>query len=300
MKVYPFIAAEKAAAHKVQRACALLLVSRSGFYAWSMGEPSAHQTEDQELETHIVTIHQESRGTYGAPRIERRLRQDGRHTSRKRVARIMRTRGICGRQKRRFKKTTISDGTAPEMATDLLQRDFAPRQLSLDEAWVGDITYIRTWTGWAYLATVMDLASRRVVGFATADHMRTSLIEEAMTMALRTRKPAPGLIFHTDRGSQYTSHAFRELLASNGVRQSLSRPRQCWDNAVAESFFSTLKVELIYRKALETVAAVRAAVFEYIEVWYNRRRLHSSLGYLSPAAYETRLLDQRRTAVPAA
>src|SRR6185436_5558674 len=152
------------------------------------------------------------------------------------------------------------------------------------------ITYIRTWEGWAYLATVIDLASRRVVGFALADHMRTSLVEEALTMALTSRRPGPGLIFHSDRGSQYTSTAFRALLERHQVRQSLSRVRQCWDNAVAESFFATLKTEPIYRQPLPTVAAARTAVFEYIEAFYNRKRLHSALGYQSPSAYEARRL----------
>jgi putative transposase len=154
---------------------------------------------------------------------------------------------------------------------------------------VGDISYLRTWEGWCYLATVIDLASRRVVGFALADHMRTSLVSEALDMALKARRPAPGLVFHSDRGSQYTSHEFRQLLAANGVVQSLSRPRQCWDNAVAESFFATLKTELIYRQSWETRAAACSAVFQYIEAFYNRRRLHSSLGYRSPVEYEDRL-----------
>lgn len=171
--------------------------------------------------------------------------------------------------------------------------------MSLDSAWVGDITYIRTWEGWAYLATIIDLASRRVVGFAVRDHMRTELVTAALEMALTTRRPGPGLIFHSDRGSQYTSSAFRELLGRYHVRQSLSRPRQCWDNAVAESFFATLKTELIYRVPLASVAAARAAVFEYIEVFYNRRRIHSALGYQTPAAYETGRLHQPETA-PAA
>ena len=150
--------------------------------------------------------------------------------------------GLWGRQKRRFKKTTITDGLEPR-AVDLLGRAFAPGQLPLDTAWVGDITYIRTWEGWAYLATVIDLASRRVVGFAVANHMRTELITRAMEMALHFRRPAAGLIFHSDRGSQYTSNTFRELLGRHHIRQSLSRPRQCWDNAVAESFFVTLKTD---------------------------------------------------------
>ncbi len=285
MKAYPFIAAEKAAARTVSLACSLLSVSRSAYYQWTKQVPSARRKADEELVDGIQRVHRDSRGTYGAPRVHQRLRQEGVRSSRKRVARLMAEAGLTGRQKRRTRKTTLSDGTVGE-ATDLLQRDFAPMQLSLDQAWVGDITYIRTWQGWAYLATVIDLASRRVVGFAVRDNMRSGIIEEALKMALTARRPAAGLIFHSDRGSQYTSGAFRELLARHRVRQSLSRPRQCWDNAVAESFFSTLKTELIYRTPLATVSATKTAVFEYIEVFYNRQRLHSAFGYQSPSAYE--------------
>lgn len=299
MKLYPFIAAEKATAKNVARACSLFSVSRSAFYAWLKGTSSSHKRTDEALDKEIQRIHQESRETYGAPRIHQRLRQEGRRTSRKRVARLMSARGLHGRQKRRFKKTTIADPTAVQLAADLLGRAFAPQQLTLDQAWVGDITYIRTHQGWAYLATVIDLASRRVVGFAVSDNMRTSLIVEALNMALLSRKPAAGLIFHSDRGSQYTSHTFRELLAAHHLKQSLSRPRQCWDNAVAESFFATLKTELVYRTTLPTVAAARSLVFEYIEVFYNRRRIHSSLGYQTPVDYETGRLQPTKAA-PAA
>jgi len=299
VKTYTFIAAEKSAEGNVQRSCDLLSVSRSAYYDWAKQRPSAHTRTDEELRGRIRSIHKESRGTYGAPRVHQRLRQAGIRTARKRVARVMARDGLCGRQKRRFKRTTIADAEATVPMTDLLGRGFAPQERPLNTAWVGDITYIRTWEGWAYLATVIDLASRRVVGFAVADHMRTSLILEAMAMAFTSRRPAPGLIFHSDRGSQYTSTAFRDLLARHQLRQSLSRPRQCWDNAVAESFFATLKTELIYRSALPTINATRTAVFEYIEVFYNRKRLHSALGYQSPAAYEACTLATA-TAAPAA
>lgn len=299
MKVYTFIAAEKPAERNVHRSCLLLSVSRSAYYEWSKHTPSAHATRDETLRARIRRIHRESRGTYGAPRIHQQLRQEGLETARKRVARVMAEAGLHGRQKRRFKKTTVVDAEATADWDDLLERDFGPVDRPLNQAWVGDITYIRTWRGWAYLATVIDLASRRVVGFAVADHMRTSLVEEAMAMALKSRHPAPGLIFHSDRGSQYTSRAFRALLARHHIRQSLSRPRQCWDNAVAESFFATLKTELVYRQPLATVPAARSAVFEYIEAFYNRKRLHSALGYQSPSAYEACRLSQPETA-PAA
>lgn len=299
MKVYPFIAAEKPAGRNVIRSCALLSVSRSAYYDWSKQTASARARGDEKLRSHVRRIHTESRGTYGAPRIHQQLRQEGVHTARKRVARVMAEDGLQGRQKRRFKKTTTPDPKNADLWTDLVARDFTPADRPLNQAWVGDITYIRTWQGWAYLATVIDLASRRVVGFAVADHMRTSLIQQAMEMALTSRRPGPGLIFHSDRGSQYTSAAFRELLARHQVRQSLSRPRQCWDNAVAESFFATLKTELVYRQALTTIPAARSAVFEYIEVFYNRKRLHSALGYQSPSTYEACRLTQSKTA-PAA
>ena len=299
MSVYPFIAAEKGAAQATRKACTLLSVSRSAYYQWSKQVPSAHAQEDARLAERITTIHHESRETYGSPRVHRQLRREGIRCGRKRVARLMSRRGLAGRSKRRFKTTTIADPAAGTVAKDHLRRTFTPASVELDQAWVGDITYLRTWEGWCYLATVIDLASRRVVGFATAGHMKTSLVTEAFTMALVARRPAPGLIFHSDRGSQYTSAAFRELLAGNGVVQSLSRPRQCWDNAVAESFFATLKTELVYRHAWPTRAAARLAVFEFIEVFYNRRRLHSTLGYCTPAEYEAERLRQP-TAAPAA
>jgi transposase InsO family protein len=292
VSVYPFIAAEKVAAGNAARACVLLDVSRSAYYQWSKHIPSARADDDAQLGERITGIHHESRGTYGAPRVHRQLRREGIRCGRKRVARLMGRRGLVGRSRRRFKTTTIADPAAETTATDRLGRAFAPASVELDRAWVGDITYIRTWEGWCYLATVIDLASRRVVGFAVAEHMRASLVCDALRMALLARHPAAGLIFHSDRGSQYTSSVFRTLLASHCVVQSLSRPRQCWDNAVAESFFATLKTELVYRHAWPTRTAARLAVFEFIEVFYNRRRLHSSLGYCSPAEYEAQRLRQ--------
>ena len=296
MSRYRFIAAEKAAVRNVAKACVLLSVSRSAFYQWSQQRLSAHARRDSELVARVVAIHSESRGTYGAPRVHQQLRREGVHCAKKRVARLMALRGLAGRWRRRFQKTTISDPLAPGQAPDLVQRSFATGTRPLDRAWVGDISYVRTWEGWSYLATVIDLASRRVVGFALADHMRASLVCSALEMAIGVRQPATGLVFHSDRGSQYTSAAFRQLLARHGIVQSLSRPRQCWDNAVAESFFSTLKTELIYRQPLPTRAAARHAVFEYIEVFYNRQRLHSALGYRSPAEYEAATLSAHAAA----
>jgi len=289
-----FIEAEKAEHHNVAKACELLKVSRSAFYDWHQHRPSARQLADEALAERIEAIFEASRGTYGWPRVHRALRDEGTHASRKRVARIMRQKGLIGRCRRRWTKTTISD---PETrAVDLLKRVFGPGTVELDRTYVSDITYIWTWEGWLYLATVIDLASRRVVGWSMADHMRTELVADALRMAVVARRPEPGLIFHSDRGTQYTSKEFTDLLAEHEMVQSLSRPRQCWDNAVAESFFSSLKEELIHRQSWATRAQVRRAVFDYIEVFYNRRRLHSSLGYLSPADYEARRIHHHKAA----
>jgi len=296
MSRYRFVAAEKLAARPVTRAYALVEISRSAYYQWSSQTPSQRAVEDAALGERIASIHAQSRGTYGSPRIHRQLGREGWACGRKRVARLMTSRGLAGRFKRRFKQTTLADPKAQTLAPDHLQRAFQPDALALNRVWVGDISYLRTWEGWCYLATVIDLASRRVVGFAVAEHMRTSLVCEALDMALKARRPAPGLLFHSDRGSQYTSREFTQLLGSSGIVQSLSRPRQCWDNAVAESFFATLKTELIYRQSWPTRSAARSAVFEFIEVFYNRRRLHSSLGYRSPAEYESgRIADSSPT-----
>ena len=286
MSRYRFVAAEKQAAQPVTPACDALEVSRSAYYQWSKQKPSVRAWEDAALSERIAVIHAESRGAYGSPRVQRQLRREGTRCGRKRVARLMSLQGLAGRCRRRFKPTTIADPEARDLAPDLLKRAFKPQGQGLNRAWVGDITYLRTGEGWCYLATVIDLASRRIVGFAVAEHMRAGLVCEALETALGARRPLPGLVFHSDRGSQYTSHQFRQLLAAWGVTQSLSRPRQCWDNAVAESFFATLKTELAYRQSWPTRAAARSAVFEYIEVFYNRRRLHSSLGYRPPVEYE--------------
>jgi putative transposase len=281
-----FVEAEKAQHHNVAKACELLQVSRSAFYDFAQHRPSARALADEQVGERIEEIFDASRGTYGWPRVHKALRDEGVHASRKRVARIMRQKGLIGRCQRRSTKTTISD---PETkAADLLKRVFGPETVELDRVYVSDITYIWTWEGWLYLTTVIDLASRRVVGWSMADHMRTELVSDALRMAVAARHPAPGLIFHSDRGTQYTSKEFTDLLADHEMIQSLSRPRQCWDNAVAESFFSSLKLELVNRQSWATRAQARSAIVDYIEVFFNRRRLHSSLGYLSPADYEAR------------
>ncbi len=286
MSVYPFIEAERAEQHNVAKACELLEVSRSAFYDHARHVPSLRALADAELAERIEAIHTASRGTYGWPRVHQALRREGVHVSRKRVARIMRTRSLAGRCRRRWTKTTVSD---PEVAAvDLVKRAFGPGT-ELDRTYVGDITYIWTWEGWLYLATVIDLASRRVVGWSMADHLRTELVADALRMAIDARRPAPGLVFHSDRGTQYTSTEFTDLLAEHEITQSLSRPRQCWDNAVAESFFASLKDECIDRQPWATRAQARRAVFDYIEVFFNRQRLHSSLGYLTPAEHEANI-----------
>ena len=284
MTVYPFIEAEKAQRHNVKRACELLEVSRSAYYDHRSG-PCDRVREDAQLAERIIEVHEQSGGTYGAPRVHAELRDQGRRHSRKRIARLMRAAGRRGRTPKRWRTTTIPDPAAP-VRPDLVRRDFRPAPGQVNARWCGDITYINTWEGWLYLATVIDLASRRVVGWATADHLRTDLVAEALTNAVSTRKPTGTVIFHSDRGCQYTSTQYAQLADRLGVRLSVGRRGQCWDNAVAESFFATIKTELLDRRAWPTRARAHKAIFEWIEGWYNTRRRHSTLDYLSPAAYE--------------
>jgi transposase InsO family protein len=284
VNVYPFIEAEKAQQHNVKRACQLLSVSRSAYYAHRAG-PSARAQQDTELTERIIAVHEQSGGSYGAPRVHAELRDEGRRHSRKRVARLMRQAGRRGRTPRRWRTTTIPDPAAPPRP-DLIGRDFDTAPGEVNARWCGDITYINTWEGWLYLATVIDLASRRVVGWATADHLRTDLVAQALTNAVTTRRPTGPVIFHSDRGCQYTSSQYAQLADRLGVRLSVGRKGQCWDNAVAESFFATIKTELLDQHAWPTRARAQKAIFEWIEGWYNTRRRHSTLDYLSPAAYE--------------
>ena len=283
MRVYPFIEAEKAGRRNVSRACALLKVSRAAFYAWLSGR-SQREQDDAELAGQIQAVHQESRGRYGAPRIHAELARRGRRHGRKRIARLMRAAGIAGKTPKRWRKTTIADPAAAARA-DQVRRDFTADAGKLNARWCGDITYIGTWEGWLYLATVIDIASRRVVGYAMADHLRTELVAGALSNAVAARDPGPGVIFHSDRGCQYTSAAFASLANDHDVMLSHGRTGQCWDNALAESFFASIKGELLHLQAWPTKAAARRAIVEYIG-WYNGTRLHSSLGYRSPAEYE--------------
>ncbi|SCF16481.1 Transposase InsO and inactivated derivatives [Micromonospora matsumotoense] len=285
MNVYPFIEAEKAGKHNVTRACELMKVSRSAYYQHATGQQSQRDLTDQALTAKIIEVHAMSKGTYGAPRVHAELTDAGLRHGRKRIARLMRDVGVRGKSPRRWQTTTITDPAAADRA-DLIGRDFTTDPARIDTRWCGDITYINTWQGWLYLATVIDLASRRVVGWAVADHLKTDLIDAALNDAIVRRRPPSGLIFHSDRGCQYTSAQHARLAATHSIRLSNSRRGQCWDNAVAESFFATVKTELLHRQPWPTHTAARQATFEYIEGWYNTRRRHSSLGYLSPAAYE--------------
>jgi putative transposase len=287
VKMDSFIEAEQAAGHSVKHACELLEVSRAAYYERKAAVPSARELSDAELTKHIIEIHASSNGSYGSPRVHAELAHRGVACGRRRVRRLMRLARLEGRCKKRWRKTTVAD-PATERAKDLIQRHFGPCT-EIDRRYVGDITYVMTWEGWAYLATVIDLASRRVVGWALADHMRTELVEDALKAAFVTRRPAPGVIFHSDRGSQYTSSDYANLATANRVVLSVGMAGECWDNAVAESFFATIKRELIDTRAWPTRAGLRAAIFDYIEGWYNTRRLHSTLGYLSPAEYEARI-----------
>jgi transposase InsO family protein len=295
VNVYPFIEAEKAQQRTLKRACELLEVSRAAYYAHRGDVPSARQLADEELTNHIRRAHQASKGRYGAPRIHAELRRRGYRHARKRVARLMRAAGLCGRRPRRWQRTTIPDPAAAARA-DLIRRDFAVNAAAVNTRWCGDVTYIPTWEGWLYLATVIDIASRRVVGFAMAEHLRTELVADALTNAVAARDPAPGVVFHSDKGCQYTSGAYATLAGDLEVTLSTGRTGQCWDNALAESFFASLKGECLHQQPWPTRAAACRATVEYI-AWYNGTRLHSALGYRTPDEFETATDEEALTQV---
>jgi putative transposase len=283
VSAFKLIAAEKAN-HPVDLLCEVLGVSRSGFYSWSTRAPSDRTLSDAWLLEQIKEIHQANRGVYGAPRVQAELRMArGINVGRKRVARLMRQAQISGLIPKRRGRTTIRV-PGVRVADDLVQRDFRPAAPNV--LWVADITYLRTWEGWLYLAAVQDAYSRRIVGWSMADHMRADLVVDALQMALARRTPEAGLIHHSDQGSQFVSLGFGQACGKAGIARSMGSRGDCYDNAVAESFFATIKKELIRRQSWATRAELRTAVFEYIEIFYNATRRHSTLGMLAPAEYE--------------
>ena len=263
----------------VQVMCELLGVSRGGYYAWAGRAESTRAADDRVLAAEIQAAHAASRSRYGSPRVHAELRARGRRIGRKRVARLMRGMGLAARRRRRFRRTTDSRHAFP-IAPNLLERNFTAE--APDRVWLADLTYIWTAQGWLYLAAVLDLYTRRVVGWAMADHLRHELTLAALDMAIVRQRPAPGLVHHADRGVQYAAHGYRARLRRHGMVCSMSRKGDCWDNAPMESFFATLKGELVEEADYQTRDEARADLFQYIEGFYNRRRLHSGLGYLTP------------------
>jgi putative transposase len=279
---FHFIEQERVA-FPVTKLCEALSVSPAGFYASRRRPPAPRTTANAALAAEIRNVFDESRSRYGAPRVHAELVARGRRVSLNRVARIMRELGLRARRKRRFVPTTNSKHAMP-VAPNVLDRHFAVD--APNKVWVTDITYVWTWEGWLYLAAVLDLFSRRVVGWAMSTSLSRELALDALDMALRTCAPPEGLLHHSDRGCQYASADYQSALAKRGIRCSMSRKGNCWDNAVAESFFATLKTELVNEADYATRAQARTSIFEYLEIFYNRRRRHSSLGYLSPLNYE--------------
>jgi putative transposase len=271
----------------VEASCRVLEVSRSGYYHW-LGRPkSARDKRREELAAKIKTIVVENRGVYGSPRVFKILGAQGESVCENTVAKVMKTAGIQARRKKRFvPSTTHSNHLQPVMA-NVLDRQF--KADLPNQKWAVDITYIPTVEGWMYLAGVMDLCSRMIVGWSMANHMKTELVSDALQMALAKRSPAKGLLHHSDRGVQYASEDYLQLLRSHSIESSMSGKGDCWDNAAMESFWSTLKTELVHHEKYQTHDRARASIFEYIEVFYNRKRLHSSIGYVSPETFEASL-----------
>lgn len=282
--------AEDPRAFEVRLMCRVLTVAPSGFYAWRKRGPCARAIADARLILNVRIAHQRSDGDYGAPRIHQDLRDDGIRVGKKRVARLMRGDGLVGRVRRPRRVRTTDSTHAYPVAPNLLQRQFDVQQgqqrRALNQVWVSDITYLPTREGWLYLATVLDLASRRVVGWAMRETLEVDLALSALRMAIGARSPAAGLLHHSDRGVQYACAEYRALLSDHGMIASMSNKGDCWDNAVAESFFATLELELIMKNDWRTRDEARRAIFRYIETWYNRMRRHSTLGYRSPVQYE--------------
>lgn len=292
MNLFRFVDAEKAYL-PVALLCRMLGISRSGYYAWRGRSPSRRSREDAALTERIAQIHRRSRETYGYPRVHAELRALGVRCGRRRVARLMREAGLRGCMRGKRRRTTRRDRNAVP-APDLVERKFAAT--APDRLWLADITYVKTEEGFLHLAFILDAHSRRVVGWSMAGHLRTELVIDALEMALWRRKPGAGLIHHTDRGSQYTALSFGKRLEEVGIKPSMGRTGSALDNAMAESFVSTLKAELVDRHRFPTREAARVAIFEYVEGFYNRTRRHSSLGYASPIDYEATTMEEAAVA----
>jgi len=277
---------EHACTFSVERMCHVLEVSRSGYHKWMKRPESQRARNNRRLLVEIRAIHRGKRRVYGSPRVHRELGKQGIRCGKNRVARIMRDYAIRAKQARRFRPITTDSRHSLPVAENLLQRNFEASEPN--RAWVADITYIPTQQGWLYLATVMDLFSRMVVGWAMGADLSRHLAIRALEMALSRRRPRAGLLHHSDRGSQYASHAYQGVLKAHGIVCSMSRKGDCYDNAAMESFFHTLKTEQVHHQEYETRTAAQRDLFEYIEVFYNRQRLHSSLGYRTPAEFEER------------
>jgi putative transposase len=290
--------AEEKPHHPVSRLARVLGVSRAGFYAWQKRAPSQRARSDAALTTRITTIHDETDGIYGAPRIHAELADEhGVRVGRKRVARLMRAAGIEGVSRRRFRVGTTTPGGEAPAAPDLVQRDFTATRP--DQLWFADITYVPTWQGWLYLAAVVDACSRYCIGWSMRDDLRADLVYDALGMAVTRRRPDADLIHHSDRGSQYRSLVFGKLLTESGIAASMGSRGDAYDNAAMESFMASIKTELINRRRFKTKDEARTAIFSYIEAFYNPRRRHSGLGQKSPAAYEKMLVTAQLEATTA-
>ncbi len=275
--------------------CSVVGVSRGGFYAWLKRPTSLRKTEDERLWQKIKTHWEKSRKTYGSPRIAEKLQKEGETCGRKRVARIMKENKIEGAGKKKFKVVTTDSNHDLPIAERLFETENADKQVTaMNQYWGGDITYIPTGEGWLYLAIVIDLFTRKVVGHSMQSRMQTQLVLDALDMGIKRQGlgSEDELVAHTDRGSQYAADEYRKKLKATGITASMSRRGNCYDNAFVESFFRTLKVELVYREKFKTREEARAAIFEFIEVWYNRQRIHSSLDYKTPVEYETEITNR--------
>ena len=287
---FAFVDVEKAS-YPVDLLCAVLDVSRSGYYAWKARPTSLRETANAELTAEIRASHMAARGAYGSPRVLRDLKAKGRRVGKKRVERLMRKAGIVARRKRRFRRTTDSNHPHP-IAPNVLDRNFDATVPNT--VWVADVTYVWTLEGWLYLAAILDLFSRRVVGWATSANNDRELALEALERAVTSRTPRPGWLHHSDRGSVYASGDYDDALTKLGAVKSMSRRGDCWDNAVAESFFATIKGEMIDHEQFETRAQGTAAIADYIDRFYNTRRRHSSIGYVSPVEFELKFRQERK------